>query len=354
MSSKTYFQKWTATYPTEFWHDSAEPAEIRRAATWGGTGVTTNPILMPLTARRSVLRWDVEIARWKHNSPPASVEEIAWALIRGIATEAAAIMAPVYHRTHGHTGLVCVQVDPTKDDDAEAMVRQGREITTWATNLLIKIPVTAAGLVAIEELAAHGVSTTATVSFSVPQVLQVAKAFRRGLARARRKGMDTCRLHSYAVIMIGRLDDHLRDQVAEGELELAEAAIQAAGEAVAKKAAALFRERGYESVLLFSSFRGYHDPGAVLGGPHVLTIPTSLEEQLAHNEAAPHAGMGDAVDQDLIEALKHAPDFARGYREDGMTPDEFAGYGPVVKTLNEFKKGYADLLAYVRERLAAL
>ena len=349
-----YFERWTATYPTEFWHDSAEPSEIRRAATWGATGVTTNPVLMPRAAHNSVRRWDTEIGAWKHSHPMPSIEEIGWAIARGIAQEAASILRPIYDRTQGQKGMVCVQVNPTKHDDPQAMVTQAMAVRAWAPNLLIKLPMTAAGLVALEECAANAISTTATVSFTVPQVIKVAEAYRRGLERARRANLDISRLHSFAVIMIGRLDSHLRDVVQEEGLDVSEAAIRRSGEAVAKRAAALYRQRGYESVLCFSSVRDYHDPGVVIGGPHVFTIPTSLEDQIVRDGIPLSAGVDEPVPQGFIDELRAIPDFSRGYDEDGMSPGEFAGYGPVVKTLNEFIGGYADLQAFVRERLDAL
>ncbi len=353
--AKNYFQQWTASYPTEFWHDSAEPAEIRRAAAWGAVGVTTNPILMPRTARSSAERWDAEIGALKRQRPALSAEQVAWAVMRGIAEEAAAILAPVYHRTAGHTGRVCVQVNPERSEDARAMVDQGRAIHGWAKNLLIKIPVTAAGLVAIEELAAVGVSTTATVSFTVPQVVQVAESFRRGLARARRAGLDTSSLRSYAVVMIGRLDDHLRDVAKAAGVTDLEPAIRIAGEAVAKKAARIYAERGYESILCFSSLRGYHDPGAVVGGPQTITVPTDVEEQVIRQGTPLAAGMDKPVPEELVELLlRRMPDFVRGYQEDGMAPAEYAGYGPVVKTLTQFVAGYRDMVAFAAERLAAV
>jgi len=355
MTAPNYFRRWTHTYRTEFWHDSADPAEIRRAVTWGATGVTTNPILMPRTARSSGERWDVEIAALKRQSPTLGIEDICWALIRGIAEEDAAILAPVYNRTGGRTGLVCVQVNPTKHDDADAMIAQALEISRWTKNLLIKIPVTAAGLVAIEELTARGVSTTGTTSFSVPQVVGIAEAFRRGLAKARRKDLDRSRLHSYAVIMIGRLDDHLRDVVRERGMDVPEAAINRAGEAVAKKAARIFAAREYESVLLYSSFRAYHDPGDVIGGPHVVTIPVGLEDQILEQDILLKAGIDSPIPQDAIETLRaRMVDFVRAYEEEGMSPDDFADFGPVVKTQTQFISGYGELQGYVRERLGAL
>lgn len=360
-TSHNYFQQWTHRYPTEFWHDSAEPAEIRRAVTWGAVGVTTNPVLMYRAARASAARWDVEIEALKRENPDLAVEDICWALVRGIAQENAAILAPVYDRLDGHSGRICVQVDPTKHDDAAAMIAQGAAINRWAKNLLIKIPVTAAGLIAIEGLTAQGISTVGTLSYSVPQVVGIAEAYRRGLALARRNGGgskrsgDTRRVRNYAVIMTGRLDDHLRDVVREGKLDVPEALINHAGEAVTKKAWEIFRARRYESALLLASFRPYHDPGDFIGGAYAISVPLDLQDKVLVQGTPLKAGIESPVPADVLQALAaRLPDLARAYEEDGMQPGDFATFGPVVKTLAQFIGGYRDLQAQVRERMAAL
>lgn len=353
-AADNYFMQWTRRYPTEFWNDSAEPAEIRRAATWGAVGVTSNPVLMPRAARASALRWDVEIAAYKRQGI-TDPEEVAWHVVRGIALEDAAIMAPVYYRTQGHTGRLCVQVNPNNHANAEAMIAQARTISRWAPNLLIKLPVTAAGLVAMEALTAEGVSTVGTLSYGVPQVIGVAEAFRRGLQRAQQRGVDTSRVRNYAVIMTGRLDDHLRDANREQGLGIAEELINRAGVAVTQKALRIFRQRAYESVILLASFRPYHDLGDFLGGDYVVSVPPELQERIITRGTPLRADVDKPLPQEVIEALQtRLPDFCRAYDEDGMTPDEFAGFGPVVKTLHQFIGGYRDLVSYVQERLAAL
>ena len=59
-----------------------------------------------------------------------------------------------------------------------------------APNMIVKIPVTKAGIVAIEEATYRGVSINATVSFTVPQALAVAEAVERGLRRRESRGQD--------------------------------------------------------------------------------------------------------------------------------------------------------------------
>ena len=72
------------------------------------------------------------------------------------------------------------------------------------------MPVTAAGVKAIEEATAAGVSVNATVSFTCPQALAVADAVERGLKRRESEGKDTSKMTPVCTIMVGRMDDWLK------------------------------------------------------------------------------------------------------------------------------------------------
>lgn len=59
---------------------------------------------------------------------------------------------------------------------ADEMVKEGREIAKWASNVIVKIPMTEEGLEAVYTLEAEGIKTNVTLVFSVAQGLMAAKA----------------------------------------------------------------------------------------------------------------------------------------------------------------------------------
>jgi transaldolase len=120
--------------------------------------------------------------------PLATEDAIAWKLIEEISVKAAALLEPIFHEQRGRNGRLSIQTDPRLYRDAASMVAQARHFATLAPNMIVKIPVTAAGIPAVEEATYHGVSINATVSFSLPQALAVAEAFERGLVRREREG----------------------------------------------------------------------------------------------------------------------------------------------------------------------
>src|SRR5205085_7700378 len=151
------------------------------------------------------------------------------------ATRTAASMA-------GQPGYVCAPGNPLRAGDRDCMLPMARRFHAWAPNIAVKLPATAAGLDVLEECVAEGITVTATVSFTVPQVLAIAERHRAGSVRARQNGIDPGKC--FAVIMIGRLDDYLREVAHDNRAHVDESDIQQAGLAVTKRAYAIYQERG--------------------------------------------------------------------------------------------------------------
>ncbi len=59
--------------------------------------------------------------------------------------------------------------------EADGIVEEGRELASIADNVVVKVPVTKEGLIAVKRLAAEGISTNVTTTFSASQALLAAK-----------------------------------------------------------------------------------------------------------------------------------------------------------------------------------
>lgn len=120
----------------EFFIDTAVVDEVREIHGWGVlSGVTTNPSLVAASGRefREV------------------VQELAQLVQGPVSAEATAL-------------------------DAEGMIREGREFASWSEHVVVKLPLTPAGLQACRALTAEGIRTNVTLCFSVPQALLAARA----------------------------------------------------------------------------------------------------------------------------------------------------------------------------------
>src|SRR4029078_13073117 len=89
---------------------------------------------------------------------------------------AASLLKPIFNEQRGRNGRLSIQTDPRLFRDTAAIVAQAIEFNNLAPNIIVKIPVTRAGIPAIEEATYLGISINATVCFTVPQCIEVAEA----------------------------------------------------------------------------------------------------------------------------------------------------------------------------------
>src|SRR3954447_10410730 len=222
--NQTYLDWVLENTSTRWWHDSAASAELDLGLERGAIGVTTNPFLSNIALRTDRELWASEIdAILARNLPP---EHKAEALMQIPVTRCAAKFRAEYERTGGESGYVCSQVNPVRAGDRECMFAMAKRFHSWAPNIAVKLPATAAGLDVLEDCAAEGISTAATVSFTVPQVLAIAERHRAGSARARANGIEPGKC--FSVIMIGRLDDYLREVAHDKQAAVSESDIRQA------------------------------------------------------------------------------------------------------------------------------
>jgi transaldolase len=210
----------------------------------------------------------------------------------------------------------------------------------------VKLPATAAGLDILEECAAEGLTITATVSFTVPQVIAIAERYRKGLERAKKTGVKPGKC--FAVIMVGRIDDYLRDVAHDGKASVKDSDITMAGTAIMKRAYEIFKEKNYEAVLMPAGMRGAYHATALAGGNMALSIHPKIQAMISELKGPFEKQIDKKVDAAVIKRLKTIPEFLKAYEPDGMAPSEFISYGAVQKTLSQFvDAGWANIEEYL-------
>lgn len=118
------------------------------------------------------------------------------------------LLRPVWDERSGRDGYVSIEVDPTLAHDAPATVAEAARLhdLIGRPNLLVKIPATAAGLVAIEEMIARGRSINVTLIFSLARYAQVVERYMAGLERLVAGGGDPRQVASVASFFVSRVD----------------------------------------------------------------------------------------------------------------------------------------------------
>lgn len=331
MTSENYLL-WVANEtPTVWWHDSGDPEELRVGLSRGAVGVTTNPMLCyaALSANRAL--FEDQIQAVPKNLP---AERKAEELMSIVVRNAARMFEPIYHQTDKRFGYICAQLNPNRAWDAETMLQAARRHHGWAPNISVKVPVTLAGLEVMEELAAEGITFTATVSYNVPQILAVAERYEKGLSRARAHGGKTGR--AFVAQMIGRLDDYLSDVMMDNHAKVLESDMRQAGLAMAKRIYAIYKERGYEAMFLVAALRGTYHMTELAGAEIVMSIHPRYQEMLLQPGVPREERIDVPIDPAVIARLQTAPEFVRSYEPDGQKPEEFISFGLVQRTLTQF------------------
>ena len=141
-------------------------------------------------------------------------------------------------------GIVNAEVVST---DTEGMLREGRELASWHSNIVVKVPMTPAGVRALHVLHGEGIRINVTLVFSAAQALLVAKA------------------GAYFVSpFLGRLDDTAQD-----------------GLHVLSEIMDIYRAYQFPTQVLAASLRGpLHVVEAARMGVHIGTMPFKVFEQL--------------------------------------------------------------------------
>jgi transaldolase len=115
---------------------------------------------------------------------------------------------PLYDRTEGEDGYVSLEVNPHLAHDTKGTIEEARRL--WVAlnrpNVLIKVPATAEGLPAIQQLISEGINVNVTLLFGLPRYRQVADAYIAGIEARAVQGKPLKYLVSVASFFIGRID----------------------------------------------------------------------------------------------------------------------------------------------------
>ena len=267
-----------------------------------------------------------------------------------MTVKGAALLKPMFDAQNGRNGRLSVQTDPRFYRDPAAILRQADHFAGLAPNIIVKIPVTAAGIPAIEEATYRGISINATVCFSLPQCVEVAEAVERGLHRREQEGKDIATMGPVCTIMVGRLDDWLKVVADKQEISVDPGVLEWAGVAVFKKTYRLFQERGYRIRLLSAAFRNHMHWSELIGGDVVISPPHAWQKRFNKSGIAVEPRIDTPVAPDDSRRAREVRRLSpRLDRERGLSREEFDTFPPTRRTLRQFITACHDLDAQVRE-----
>jgi len=346
---KSPLHQMTQTTPTCLWNDSAATEELLYTIEHGGVGATCNPVIVVDVLKKEFDLWRGRIEHLIREMPTATEEQIAWRIVDEISIKGAKLLQPMFEKHKGRNGRLSVQTDPRFYRDADAMVRQAEWFDGLAPNIIVKIPVTAAGVQAIEEATYRGISINATVCFTLPQCVAVAEAVERGLRRREAEGLDVSKMGPVCTIMEGRLDDWLKVVAQTQQIAVDGDALEWAGVAVFKKTYLLFLERRYRTRLLAAAFRNTLQWSELIGGNIVISPPHQWQVKFNASDVPVMSRIHNPVKAETIAQLMKFDDFRRAYDEDGLQDADFDMFPPTRRTLRQFIGACHELDGQIRE-----
>lgn len=185
----------------------------------------------------------------------ANVDEIkeiaSWGVLSGVTTNPS-LVAKEGQDFKTRVKDICKIVDgpvsaEVVTEDADEMIKQGKDIATWASNVMVKCPLTPAGLKACKASSSEGIKVNVTLCFSVNQAILAARAGA-----------------TFVSPFVGRLDDINQD-----------------GNELIAQIAEVFDIHGFETEVLAASIRHpIHVTQAALAGADIATMPYKIFKQL--------------------------------------------------------------------------
>ncbi len=334
------YMKWiTDNTPGRWWNDGAKLRLLEKAIPYGAVGVTSN---MKLALEGILDEWDY----WKPRLAEfrsMTGNEKAYTLYQQVITRMAKRVEPIWHETNGVDGMACAQMFPMIAHDVDAEIEAARRIHSWAPNMSVKMPCTMASMQAIEQVTSEGICVTATIGFTMSQMIAVAEAHKKGIEKARKNGVKPGRCN--AVMFVYRCDDFLHDIIIERKLTnvtLEDA--KWAGIAITRHAYEHFMKENYETELLPAGMKTYHHMHALAGGKMLFSVPWINTADI--DNSAPRdkdgnllpftPGIDEPMPEGTLERLLTIPEFRKMYEPDGQKPEEFLTFAPLQFVVANF------------------
>jgi transaldolase len=342
--------------------DLLETGELARLiAEDAVVGVTSNPTIF----QKAISGGSAYDAQLSHLSEQETdPKEILYELVARDVAAACDLLRPVWNATSGLDGYVSWEIDPNLADDREASTREAHRLHSWINrpNLYVKIPATAAGVGAIEDMVAAGANINVTLIFSLGRYREVVEAYIGGLERLVAGGGDPAGVHSVASFFVSRVDteaDRRLDAIGghdelRGRLGIANArlAYQAYREAFSgPRWERLAREGATKQRCLWASTSTKNPDSPDLMYVEALIGPETVDTMPAATIRAfqDHGRVAETLTQGVGEARLLLDEVDRA----GVAYDE------VVSTLEregvqKFVDSFAELLGVVDEKRRAL
>jgi transaldolase len=176
--------------------------ELQRWVDKGIRGITSNPTIFQ-KAIAGGSDYDAQFGDLSGSG--TSVLDAYWQMVTSDIEDALAILRPVHDESDGVDGFVSVEVAPDLARDTDGTIESARQLhkAIDEPNLFVKIPATAEGVPAIQQMITEGRSINVTLIFSLDRYAEVIEAYLAGLEACTG---DLAPVRSVASFFVSRVD----------------------------------------------------------------------------------------------------------------------------------------------------
>ena len=343
MMASNYFHKVIKETPTRLWINNPSGEEMERAVGTGAINCTTNPAYCS-----KLLQSDPDYIRGVVDKVIRETDDDEVAAVRVYEEATRRVMErfmPLSEQSSGEYGYVTMQDDPRRDEDMDAVIAAVQRNRTLGKNFMAKIPVIQGGMEAIESCVQENIPICATEVFSMAQAIRICDLYQHA---AERTGNHP---PFYVTHITGIFDEYLGKVAKREGIKIDPKVLAQAGCAIARKEYWMLKERGYQTTMLGGGARGTEHFTEMVGGDVHVTINWSTAEELIEADGPVVSRIDAETPQSVIDEISDKfIDFGRAYNEDGLSDEEFAGFGPVQLFRNAFLKAWYLLLAEIPTR----
>jgi transaldolase len=255
---------------------------------------------------------------------------------------------PIFEKTGGRWGYVSIQGPPENDSDGEQIWGEAVAGHALGPNVAPKIPATLPGMTAFERVVERGWPVIVTEVFSLDQLVSFCELYVRVTERT------GARTPFFLSPITGILGDHLKKLARADNMRVSDAMLEQAGIGLARRCAALVKQRMYPVTLLFGGSRIQEDLTGLVGGPHCATINWSTFAEVSASNPPLETTLDRPLDPDVERALVATfTDVWKGWELGRLDAEEYEAFGPVQHFRDGFVAGRRAVLSVIADRRAA-
>ena len=339
--SENYFSKLKSSTQTRLWVNNPTIEEIKLALDHGAVSCTSNPAYAANLLKRVPEYVKKFISESLDISDNNSI--VAAHVQRKLVAQVMEYFRPVFDASNGADGFVSLQGDPYAEVSTERIIAEARAGKELGPNCIAKIPVVANGMEAIDTLVRENMPTIATEIFSISQMIAACEVYGKASAESGNKPPF------YVTHITGIFDEYLKKEFIDPvHIDIDDSVLYHAGLAVVRKQYKIFKERGYDGIMLGGGARGLQHFTECVGGEMHITINwKTAEEILALDPPVEDTLFRDVPKEITNELCERIPDFKKAWDEDGLTIEEFENYRPVQRFRRAFIVGWDQLISAI-------